>query len=76
VVAACEAVTNSIEHAQGASRPVVVLTARLAGERVRIEVRDYGRWRARGASLDRGRGSKLMEASAEIAITPSGDGTT
>jgi signal transduction histidine kinase/DNA-binding NarL/FixJ family response regulator len=76
VVAACEAATNAIEHAADASRAVVdVVAQRVAPGRVRIEVRDHGRWRARGASLDRGRGSTLMQAYADVEVVPSAQGT-
>jgi hypothetical protein len=48
----------------------------VADGRVRITVRDYGQWRERGPSMDRGRGSTLMSAFGEITATPSPDGTT
>ena len=37
---------------------------------VRISVRDYGQWRERMASMDRGRGRTLMSAFGEITATP------
>ena len=39
-------------------------------------MRDYGQWRERVASMDRGRGSTLMSAVGEITATPSPEGTT
>jgi anti-sigma regulatory factor (Ser/Thr protein kinase) len=76
LVATCEAATNAIEHAADPTREVVeVLARRVAPGRVRIEVRDHGTWRARGASLDRGRGSTLMQAYADVEVTPSPQGT-
>ena len=41
-----------------------------------VAVRDYGRWRERVPSMDRGRGSMLMSAAGEITATPSPAGTT
>ena len=41
-----------------------------------ITVRDYGQWRERGASMDRGRGSTLMSAFADVTAVPSPTGTT
>ena len=43
---------------------------------VRIAVRDYGQWRERMPSMDRGRGGTLMSAFGEITATPSPEGTT
>jgi hypothetical protein len=48
----------------------------VADGRVRIAVRDYGQWRERVPSMDRGRGSTLMTAVGEITATPSPEGTT
>ena len=41
-----------------------------------IAVRDYGQWRERVPSMDRGRGSTLMSAFADITAVPSPTGTT
>ena len=75
VVAACEAATNSIEHARDMTRPVIEVSAGLDEDRMRIDVLDSGQWQARGPSLDRGRGSKLMEAFADVRVRPSPEGT-
>ena len=75
VLASCEAATNSIEHAQDRIDPVIEVTARFEGEQVRIDVHDSGRWRGRGPSLDRGRGSSLMSALADVRVMPSTEGT-
>jgi hypothetical protein len=45
-------------------------------DRVRIAVRDFGQWRERVPSMDRGRGSTLMSAVGEITAIPSPEGTT
>jgi CheY-like chemotaxis protein/anti-sigma regulatory factor (Ser/Thr protein kinase) len=76
LLAACEAATNAIEHAQEPTEPVFDVSAALVGGRVRISVRDYGQWRERVPSMDRGRGGTLMSAVGEITATPSPEGTT
>jgi anti-sigma regulatory factor (Ser/Thr protein kinase) len=76
VLAACEAATNAIEHAQDPTEPFFDVTAEVADDAVTITVRDYGQWRQRVPSMDRGRGSTLMSAFADISATPSPEGTT
>jgi len=76
LLAACEAATNAIEHAQHPTEPFFEVGASSDGVVVRISVRDFGQWRERGASMDRGRGSTLMSAFGEITATPSPEGTT
>lgn len=73
VVAASEAVSNSIRHAYGPSSAWVEIEAELVDGEVEIVVRDRGRWRPpRG---DGGRGIDLMQAcmaSVEIQQGPEG----
>ncbi|WP_448615204.1 ATP-binding protein [Modestobacter sp. URMC 112] len=76
VLAACEAATNAIEHAQDPTEPFFDVAAETADGSVTITVRDYGQWRERVPSMDRGRGSTLMSAFADITATPSPEGTT
>jgi signal transduction histidine kinase/CheY-like chemotaxis protein len=76
LVAACEAATNAVEHAQAPTEPFVDVTAAVVDGRIRITVRDSGQWRERAASMDRGRGGTLMSAVGEITATPSPEGTT
>jgi anti-sigma regulatory factor (Ser/Thr protein kinase) len=76
VLAACEAATNAVEHAQDPTEPFIDVAAEVVDGRVEIAVRDYGRWRERVPSMDRGRGSMLMSAVGEITATPSPAGTT
>ncbi|MFD2091779.1 ATP-binding protein [Blastococcus deserti] len=76
LLAACEAATNAIEHAQDPTEPFVDVTADIADGHLRISVRDHGQWRERVASMDRGRGSTLMSAVGEVSATPSAEGTT
>jgi anti-sigma regulatory factor (Ser/Thr protein kinase) len=76
LLAACEAATNAIEHAQEPTQPFFDVIAAIGDEHVRISVRDYGQWRERVPSMDRGRGSTLMSAFGEVTATPSPEGTT
>ncbi len=76
LLAACEAATNAVEHAQHPTEPFVDVEASVSGGRVRISVRDHGQWRERVPSMDRGRGSTLMSAVGEVTATPSPEGTT
>ena len=55
---------------------VIDVGAEVRDGRVEVAVRDYGRWRERVPSMDRGRGSMLMSAVGEITATPSPAGTT
>lgn len=76
VVACQEACANAIEHAYRPGDHSFDLEATCDGGRVRIEVRDCGRWRAaRGAH--RGRGVELMRGLMdEVEIRRGEDGTT
>jgi signal transduction histidine kinase/CheY-like chemotaxis protein len=76
LLAACEAATNAVEHAQDPREPFVDVAATVAEGRIRITVRDHGQWRERAPSMDRGRGSTLMSAAGQITATPSPEGTT
>ncbi len=76
LVATSEAATNAIEHAQDPTEPVIDVTFEADDRVVTITVRDHGSWRAREASMDRGRGSALMSAFGGVRVMPSRDGTT
>jgi anti-sigma regulatory factor (Ser/Thr protein kinase) len=76
LLAACEAISNAVEHAQEPTEPFVDVAVALADGRIRITVRDFGQWRERVPSMDRGRGSTLMSAFADVTATPSPEGTT
>jgi signal transduction histidine kinase/CheY-like chemotaxis protein len=76
LLAACEAATNAVEHAQDPIEPFIDVSAEVGGGRVLITVRDHGQWRERVPSMDRGRGSTLMSAVADINAVPSPEGTT
>jgi CheY-like chemotaxis protein/anti-sigma regulatory factor (Ser/Thr protein kinase) len=76
LLAACEAATNAVEHAQEPTEPFVEVTAEAGGGAVLITVRDFGQWRERVPSMDRGRGSTLMSAFADVTAVPGPEGTT
>jgi signal transduction histidine kinase/CheY-like chemotaxis protein len=76
LLAACEATSNAIEHAQDPTEPFIEVTASIGAGQVEITVRDHGQWRERVPSMDRGRGSTLMSAFADVTAVPSPEGTT
>lgn len=75
VLATSEAANNAIEHPQEPTEPYIEIVATEQDDLVAIDVRDFGRWRSDGPEADRGRGSALMEAFADVRVTPSADGT-
>jgi signal transduction histidine kinase/CheY-like chemotaxis protein len=76
VLAACEAATNAVEHAQHPVEPVVDVRVTVRDGAVEIVVHDTGQWRQRTSSMDRGRGSMLMSAFADVTAVPGPTGTT
>ncbi|MGY1697778.1 ATP-binding protein [Geodermatophilus sp. SYSU D00814] len=76
VLAACEAATNAIEHAQHPTEPVIEVRVAVRDGEVEIAVHDTGQWRERTSSMDRGRGSMLMSAVADVTAVPGPAGTT
>ncbi|NIH67134.1 ATP-binding protein [Modestobacter marinus] len=76
LLAACEAATNAVEHAQQPTEPFVDVTAEVTTTEVVVTVRDHGQWRERVPSMDRGRGSTLMGAVGEVTAVPGPEGTT
>ena len=77
LLAGSEAVNNAVEHAVEPTRPEVAVALRVdpATASVRLEVQDFGQWRERRPSMDRGRGSALMSASGEVSVVPNERGT-
>jgi anti-sigma regulatory factor (Ser/Thr protein kinase) len=74
--AVSEAVNNAVEHAQSPSRDEIAVRVTTGPARVRVDVRDFGRWRERPPAMDRGRGSTLMAAFASVEGAAGDDGTT
>ena len=75
-VAVNEVVANAIEHAYGLVDADFELEARQVGALVEFEIRDFGRWRNRRPSGDRGRGLDLARALMDsVDIHPGVDGT-
>jgi serine phosphatase RsbU (regulator of sigma subunit)/anti-sigma regulatory factor (Ser/Thr protein kinase) len=75
-VAVNEVVANAIEHAYGLVDADFELEARQVGALVEFEIRDFGRWRNRRTSGDRGRGLDLARALMDsVDIHPGVDGT-
>ncbi|WP_232345099.1 ATP-binding protein [Actinoplanes awajinensis] len=74
-VATTEAINNAVEHAQQPSRPEVLVRLRVLGDLIRVEVQDFGGWRARPPARDRGRGAILMNAYGEVHVSTSPVGT-
>lgn len=77
VLAACEAAANGIEHARQPTEPFFDVQAELDGRRVRIVVRDYGRWTTRRVDPGhRGRGLHMMTMLATVSLTSGPTGTS
>lgn len=78
VLAACEAVANSMEHAYGPSpHHLVGIEASLRDGELWVTVRDAGRWRPPRHDPTRGRGFEVMRALMDsVDVDPSPRGTT
>ncbi|MEU4689857.1 ATP-binding protein [Actinoplanes sp. NPDC023714] len=74
-LAATEAINNAVEHAQQPTRPEVRMRLLVTASMVRIEVQDFGGWRARPAARDRGRGALFMNAYGDVQVLSNADGT-
>jgi GAF domain-containing protein/anti-sigma regulatory factor (Ser/Thr protein kinase) len=62
VLASWEAGANAIEHAHAPDGSSFYLDAVLAGDRIRVEVADEGRWKEPSPRENRGLGLRLIEA--------------
>jgi anti-sigma regulatory factor (Ser/Thr protein kinase) len=75
-VAVNEAAANAIEHAYGLVDAEFVVEADQTGDLVEFVVRDFGQWRKRPSSADRGRGLDLARALMDaLDVEPGADGT-
>lgn len=79
VLAACEATTNSVEHAyaDATEADTVELMFWTESDAVCVEIVDHGRWQAPSTELDgRGRGILLMRRLMESVLIEHGPGGT
>jgi anti-sigma regulatory factor (Ser/Thr protein kinase) len=75
-VAVNEAAANAIEHAYGLIDAEFVVEAHHDRDVVEFVVRDFGQWRNRRSSGDRGRGLALARAMMDsVDVQPGSDGT-
>ena len=77
ILAAAEAAANGIEHARNPAQPYFDVRAEVDLRRVRVVVRDYGRWSTgRVDRVHRGRGLQMMSMLAAVSLTSGPLGTT
>jgi anti-sigma regulatory factor (Ser/Thr protein kinase) len=76
LLAACEAATNAIEHAQQPTEPFFDVLFEVEDGQVTIVVRDHGQWRDGPTGQYRGRGIQMMSALVDTTITSLPQGTT
>jgi anti-sigma regulatory factor (Ser/Thr protein kinase) len=76
LLAACEAASNAIEHAQNPREPFFAVRTECDDDRVSIVVRDSGHWQQAVASPYRGRGLGMMQALADTSFAVRPEGTT
>jgi anti-sigma regulatory factor (Ser/Thr protein kinase) len=76
LLAACEAASNAIEHAQDPPEPFFDVVAEISPTTVVVTIRDHGQWLAPTVSAFRGRGLQIMRLLADTTVTTSATGTT
>jgi anti-sigma regulatory factor (Ser/Thr protein kinase) len=76
VLAACEAGTNAVEHAQQPTESFFDVVIDIADGLVTIVVRDHGQWQQPTLDPYRGRGLAMMHILADTTVTTRTDGTT
>jgi anti-sigma regulatory factor (Ser/Thr protein kinase) len=76
ILAACEAGTNAMEHAQQPTEPFFDACIEIADGLVTIVVRDHGQWQEPTSDPYRGRGLAMMHALADTTVSSCKDGTT
>jgi anti-sigma regulatory factor (Ser/Thr protein kinase) len=76
VLAACEAATNAVDHAQQPTEPFFEAFIEFADGAVTIVIRDHGGWQQPTSDSYRGRGLAMMRVLADTTVSTSTDGTT
>jgi anti-sigma regulatory factor (Ser/Thr protein kinase) len=76
VLAACEAATNAVEHAQHPTEPFFDAFIEIDEEVVTIVIRDHGEWQQPTPDPHRGRGLAMMRVLADTTMSTCADGTT
>jgi anti-sigma regulatory factor (Ser/Thr protein kinase) len=76
ILAACEAGTNAVDHAQQPTEPFFDVFIDIADGLVTIVIRDYGRWQQPTSDPYRGRGMAMMHILADTTVTTRTYGTT
>jgi len=76
VLAAGEAASNAVEHAESPVLPFFDVLTEVGAERARIVVQDHGRWRAPTFEGERGRGLQMIGVLADATLTVGTRGTT
>ena len=75
MLATWEACANAVEHPEDPREAAFTLEALREGDRVRVSVRDGGRWRPEQERAERGLGLRLMHSlmeSVEVDAAPTG----
>jgi anti-sigma regulatory factor (Ser/Thr protein kinase) len=76
VLAAGEAASNAVEHADSPVLPFFDVLTEVGEGRARIVVQDHGRWRAPTFGGERGRGLQMIGVLADATLTVGALGTT
>jgi hypothetical protein len=76
VLAAGEAASNAVEHADSPVLPFFDVLTEVGAVRARIVVQDHGRWRAPTFGGERGRGLQMIGVLADATLTVGALGTT
>jgi anti-sigma regulatory factor (Ser/Thr protein kinase) len=76
ILAACEAASNALEHAQHSTEPFFDVATQVTDDVVTIVVHDHGQWRAQTSSPHRGRGLAMMSVLADTSVAVGDRGTT
>jgi anti-sigma regulatory factor (Ser/Thr protein kinase) len=76
VLAACEAATNAVEHAQQPTEPFFDAFIETGDGVVSIVIRDHGVWQPPTSDPYRGRGLAMMRVLADTTVSTCAGGTT